>query len=320
MTARQQTVFDQYKEAQRELYEIALNEGHCLLVDGPMSDCIDYSNKLFSMKTGNTNVYHVAEYHKTGVAGDSNVRVEMGYPAHLHIFSTMDIDNLPIGFQRMWTAQMIEKMRPFTFKTAPPITMLDAIEEDMNGLPIATKYLLWSIVKEYDECNILGGGKEINGILIAAYKMIFEGGEQQYREVNLLPTQKSSNLHEGGNSACLGYYLSRTERIRTDIDACFDAFPSRQGRRLLQGSSEPTIEGSWDPENDPGKECYAAATKLYYDKTVGRENWKDSQHKGPIPGQRCHDPSHYTFVHNDDAMHEKELVILSVSLHGGKVG
>ena len=84
--------------------------------------------------------------------------------------STIDIDNLPIDFQRDVTAWILKELRPFTFTTKEfPITIADALKLDMKGLPIAFQMWVYSLITPYEECSRLGGGIALSGNLKRAY-------------------------------------------------------------------------------------------------------------------------------------------------------
>ena len=327
MNTTQQYVFDQYKDVLCDIYKMCLDEGHALLVDGPYADDIDYTHLMYSMKNGRTHVYHAKgkngytgkHHNKTGVAGNGEVRLDKGYSELLHlldIFSTMDIDNMPSDFQRRLTKKMLNDLRPFTFQSSRPVLVIDAIREDMIGLPIASKFFLDDIINN--------GSIGLNGDLRTLYKMTLEGGEQVYRERNNLPTDSSANLNEGFCSNTLGKYIRDHLKILRNVDACIAAFPPRLREvilRLVIEAAEAHL--AWAPGR------LASCPPLFREakEVIVREIFPNSDITDSFETVPVENPQTFDDCHNKDAYRDgvrQELAVentkdklTKVETHGG---
>ena len=86
------------------------------------------------------------------------------YGDMIHIFSVIDLDNIPQAVQTKVTFFLLRALEGFIPRKFP-VTIKDCIRMEMEGLPLYTQLFFWSMVKSIEECTILGGALELKSNL-----------------------------------------------------------------------------------------------------------------------------------------------------------
>ena len=153
------------------------------------------------------------------------------------LFPQIDIDNLPVDFQRKLTALIFEKIAPFTFtRKNAPVTLEDALELDMIGLPIGLQELIHSVITPCDDRS--GGGIAVDSFLQILWLIVLETGCQVWRQMNGYPNNERASVHEAAHCNTLGKALADANQIASLVDDCFATFPTPTRKKL----SEQVIE------------------------------------------------------------------------------
>ena len=155
MNRFQQEKFDLWKTACKDVFVFCRKNGVVMTPGCHGWEDIYVLHKHLQLKKNNAYIYLLLQIFKTGNCGRGGLRIEeyaklfeKGLLDYMPtIVPQIDIDNLPVDFQRKLTALILKKIAPFTFTRAnAPQSLEDALELDMIGLPIGLQELIHSVI------------------------------------------------------------------------------------------------------------------------------------------------------------------------------
>ena len=232
---------------------------------------IEWKQRILRQRWQSTSLSQFDE-DKHGIAGKGRTRLEY-YPPGTELFSTMNFGNLPMKFERQYTAKVMETLAANTFTPDDaPKTILDAIKLDKEGMCYpAQKYF-------HDTAHLKGN--EVQSFLLRPCLFMAESGIQMFDEKNGHPSKKGV-LHEGVRSKFFDWGMARLNEGRHNADACVAKLRPDVQDRVKSRVHTAKGEQAWPMGCVPGREAQKGATNIYCDKVFGPENWADSQPNPP---------------------------------------
>ena len=244
---------------------------------------IDNLNKRLYRKVGDVVTRGKDKLGRAGNATKETKRIrfyEKDYKAMLKtlptISSILDIDNMDPQLQVEVCDLLLKKIGvPFRCKSLP-VTFADALELDMEGLPLPMQIALWGLTKSLDECSHLGGSIDVMGNLISFVHNALESGEQV--RLKRQGYELVGDVHECIEGDMLGLFGSRMKKITTARDELFNCEALSGEKRELIMTLGILVKGwaFWPAGKTKTSMHRMNATEILMDTMIGgREHWGD---------------------------------------------
>ena len=195
----------------------------------------------------------------------------------LELVVLINIDSLLTESQKEVVAYLLDKLSSLAFDEFPK-TLGEAIGHDMNGLPFSVQALIYSLLKEEHECNMMGGGIDVNGLLIRLVLNALETGMTEWLRAKGVEIDDSACLHELFHNNCLGMFLELLAEVCKDLMSMFaklqKEYPEDAAKVTELAIEVAKAMLSWPVDLNNKAEgflhCKLAVANLIF----GRNNWE----------------------------------------------
>ncbi|EJK77674.1 hypothetical protein THAOC_00479, partial [Thalassiosira oceanica] len=262
--------------------------------DGEESEVDDDDSEDGGLKVGHTTdgsirVDHYVKEFREKVKHEIDFLVEANVSADdLRLSLLIDVNRLLTKSQAELVKFLLDRLKSLTFDEFPT-TIGEALNHDMQGPPINAQIWIFSLLKDVDECKMVGGGIDVNGILSRFVMNALETGMTEWLRQRGVKIDGLRCLDELFHNDCFGAFLDLDDHTCKDLGNFFVEFQKRYPQHAAN-LSELSIEvdkamTSW-PLNlpDPAPEfvpCKIATTNAIF----GDGNWEDAFDEPP-PGTK----------------------------------
>ena len=203
----------------------------------------------------------------------------------------IDINRLLATSQKELVEFLLDRLDSLTFDKFPK-TLGEALNHDMHGLPFSAQVLISSLIKDVDECNMVGGGINVNGFLIRLVMNALETGMTEWLRKKGVKINGSSCLDELFHNNGSGAFLDLDAHVRKNLMKMFVKLKKEYPQYAAKLSQLAIVVGkamlSW-PVNlkNPAPKflhCKIAANNAM----LGPDSHEDAFDKCP-PGKKSND-------------------------------
>ncbi|EJK76482.1 hypothetical protein THAOC_01753, partial [Thalassiosira oceanica] len=138
----------------------------------------------------------------------------------LELAVLINIDRLLVKSQKEVVAFLLDNLKALTFDKFPT-TIGEAINHDRTGIPFSAQALIFSLINGVDDCNMVGGGIDVNGILSRFVMNALETGMTEWLRAKGVKINDLACLDELFHNNYMGLFVEILVEICEDLTKMF---------------------------------------------------------------------------------------------------
>jgi len=202
----------------------------------------------------------------------------------LELVVLINIDCLLVKSQKEVVAFLLDKLKALTFDKFPT-TIGEAINHDRTGIPFSAQALIFSLINGVDDCNMVGGGIDVNGILLRFVMNALETGMTEWLRAKGVKINDLACLDELFHNNYMGLFVEILVEICEDLTKMFaklsSAYPHDADKvaKLVIMIAEAVL--SWPVDLENKAPDFVLCKIVASNSIFGRDHWVDAFDRPP---------------------------------------